>query len=186
MKNGAFKRLVCAAVLLLAVCSCAHRPAVVLSGFGENEVVLPTQESCISHPADGIENGLSAAVGKLGTVESVFCAALPDGLYLTASVKNESDSAVICAALRTFLSQNGIDAYCVVLSEGALIKERGRNPEFITRAPEATVEQPSVWITAGGSKYHFKHDCGGMEGAYSVTLTEALDMGREPCSRCCK
>lgn len=44
----------------------------------------------------------------------------------------------------------------------------------------------TVWITASGSKYHNKPDCGNSNPATStqITLSEAQARGYEPCSKC--
>lgn len=41
-----------------------------------------------------------------------------------------------------------------------------------------------VWVTASGSKYHSKSDCGGMSNAYEITLEEAKQRGLTPCKKC--
>ena len=43
-----------------------------------------------------------------------------------------------------------------------------------------------VWLSATGSKYHNKPDCGRMNPnkAYQVTLSEAESQGYGPCSKC--
>ncbi|MBQ9610616.1 MAG: DUF4236 domain-containing protein [Lachnospiraceae bacterium] len=41
-----------------------------------------------------------------------------------------------------------------------------------------------VWVTASGSKYHSKSDCGGISGAYQITLEEAETRGLTPCKKC--
>ena len=42
----------------------------------------------------------------------------------------------------------------------------------------------TVWVTASGSKYHSKSDCGGISNAYQITLEEAEQRGLTPCKKC--
>ena len=42
----------------------------------------------------------------------------------------------------------------------------------------------TVWVTASGSKYHTKSDCGGISNAYQITLEEAEQRGLTPCKKC--
>ena len=43
-----------------------------------------------------------------------------------------------------------------------------------------------VWISATGSKYHSKNDCGSMNpsNATQISLDDANARGMSPCSRC--
>lgn len=44
-----------------------------------------------------------------------------------------------------------------------------------------------VWVQkSGGSKYHSKSDCSGMQNALQITEQEAISKGYEPCKRCHK
>ena len=53
-------------------------------------------------------------------------------------------------------------------------------------APESTEQETYVWISASGSKYHSRPDCGTMNPDLAVEMTEAeaAAQGYEPCSRC--
>lgn len=52
-----------------------------------------------------------------------------------------------------------------------------------TPAPEAS--EPMVWIpTKGGTKYHKKSTCSGMDGPEQVTISEAEARGFTPCKKC--
>lgn len=48
----------------------------------------------------------------------------------------------------------------------------------------AQPQEPMVWIPASGSKYHSNSSCSGMNNPTQVTLSEAQNMGYEPCKRC--
>lgn len=41
-----------------------------------------------------------------------------------------------------------------------------------------------VYVSASGSKYHSRPDCGNMSGAKQIPLSEAVARGLTPCSRC--
>ena len=60
--------------------------------------------------------------------------------------------------------------------------------ETTTQPDAAQRQQPTekmVWIpTNGGTKYHRKPDCSGMEDPIEVTESEAIAQGFEPCGRC--
>ena len=57
-----------------------------------------------------------------------------------------------------------------------------------TKAPLTLNKTDTVYITASGSKFHIKNDCGNMNpnNAKSLTVEEALAKGKEPCKRCLK
>lgn len=48
----------------------------------------------------------------------------------------------------------------------------------------STDKSEKVWVTASGSKYHSKSDCGGISNAYQITLSEAEQRGLTPCKKC--
>lgn len=52
--------------------------------------------------------------------------------------------------------------------------------------PSGAEQENQVWISASGSKYHSRPDCGTMnpEHAVEMTETEAAAQGYEPCGRC--
>lgn len=50
-------------------------------------------------------------------------------------------------------------------------------------AEEKTAEK-TVYVSATGSKYHSKPDCGNMSSAKEITLSEAQSRGLTACSRC--
>lgn len=60
--------------------------------------------------------------------------------------------------------------------------DQGTQPE-VTDAPDQTV---MVWISATGSKYHNKPDCGNMNPDKAVQMSEADAQagGYEPCKKC--
>lgn len=41
-----------------------------------------------------------------------------------------------------------------------------------------------VWVSKTGSKYHYIQDCSGMKNPIETTLSNALAMGKQPCSNC--
>lgn len=41
-----------------------------------------------------------------------------------------------------------------------------------------------VWITEKGKRYHASPDCSNMKAPYRVSLNDAQDMGRTPCTKC--
>lgn len=52
-----------------------------------------------------------------------------------------------------------------------------------------TIEEPEpqeamVWVTATGSKYHGRPNCGNTKSASQVPISRAIAMGLEPCKRC--
>ena len=52
-----------------------------------------------------------------------------------------------------------------------------------TPAKEESTEK-TVYVSATGSKYHSKPDCGNMSSAKEITLSEAQSRGLTACSRC--
>lgn len=45
-------------------------------------------------------------------------------------------------------------------------------------------QEQMVWIPQSGSKYHSDPSCSGMNNPRQVTITEAQNMGYEPCKKC--
>lgn len=58
-------------------------------------------------------------------------------------------------------------------------------PSFEPDASNDKKTSQGVYRTPSGKRYHFDAECGG-ENSYSVTMTEALDAGLAPCSKCAK
>lgn len=53
------------------------------------------------------------------------------------------------------------------------------------QVPASSEQQVMVWVpTKGGTKYHRRSGCSGMEDPVQVTLDEAKAMGFEPCGKC--
>ncbi len=50
--------------------------------------------------------------------------------------------------------------------------------------PAETQQGVMVWITATGSKYHCKPNCGNTKNASEIPLDRARALGYEPCKRC--
>ena len=42
----------------------------------------------------------------------------------------------------------------------------------------------TVWCSRTGSKYHYSSSCSGMKNPVAMTLQQAVDSGRQPCSKC--
>ena len=66
-------------------------------------------------------------------------------------------------------------------------KEAETETQEETKAPETTkreTEAVKVWITKKGKKYHSDPDCSNMKAPWQVTIDEAEDLGRGPCSKC--
>lgn len=51
-----------------------------------------------------------------------------------------------------------------------------------TQATKA--QEPLVWISHSGKKYHSKASCSGMKGPEQVTLSQAQRRGKTPCKKC--
>lgn len=42
----------------------------------------------------------------------------------------------------------------------------------------------TVWVSRKGTKYHYSSTCSGMKSPTAMTLQQALDAGKSPCSKC--
>ena len=42
----------------------------------------------------------------------------------------------------------------------------------------------TVWCSRSGSKYHYSPTCSGMKNPIAMTLQQAVDSGKQPCSKC--
>lgn len=88
------------------------------------------------------------------------------------SLKSENEN------LRTTAANNATNSGSGSVGSGGGTLEAGW-----TSSTEST---STVWITATGSKYHNKPDCGNSNPATSsqISLSEAQARGYEPCSKC--
>lgn len=57
--------------------------------------------------------------------------------------------------------------------------------EYVRSAVPTPAER-MVWIPRTGSKYHSKSTCSNMKNPRQVTISEAIRLGYEPCSKCNK
>ena len=76
-----------------------------------------------------------------------------------------------------------------VYSTSASVNETVQSEDPGTQETYAVQETPTtrmVWISATGSKYHSKNDCGSMNpsNATQISLDDANARGMSPCSRC--
>ena len=56
--------------------------------------------------------------------------------------------------------------------------------QSVANSSSGNSSSEQVWVTASGSKYHSKSDCGGISNAYPITLEEAETRGLTPCKKC--
>ncbi|MBR1817056.1 MAG: DUF4236 domain-containing protein [Lachnospiraceae bacterium] len=56
--------------------------------------------------------------------------------------------------------------------------------QSVANSSSGNSSSEQVWVTASGSKYHSKSDCGGISNAYQITLEEAETRGLTPCKKC--
>lgn len=66
---------------------------------------------------------------------------------------------------------------------GKVIYDKFQTAADAAAAEEKTAEK-MVYVSATGSKYHSKPDCGNMSSAKEITLSEAQSRGLTACSRC--
>lgn len=66
---------------------------------------------------------------------------------------------------------------------GKVIYDKFQTAADAAAAEEKTAEK-TVYVSATGSKYHSKPDCGNMSSAKEITLSEAQSRGLTACSRC--
>lgn len=79
------------------------------------------------------------------------------------------------------------NVYCYNVQPGINIDYATGNSCLAAENYSASGKQSGqmVWVPAsGGSKYHTKKDCSGMENAVQITEEEALRRGYEACKRC--
>lgn len=65
-----------------------------------------------------------------------------------------------------------------------LAAEQAEQERIAAEQAATQPQEPMVWIPASGSKYHSSSSCSGMNNPTQVTLSEAQNMGYEPCKRC--
>lgn len=66
---------------------------------------------------------------------------------------------------------------------GKVIYDKFQTAADAAAAEKKTAEK-TVYVSATGSKYHSKPDCGNMSSAKEITLSEAQSRGLTACSRC--
>lgn len=49
---------------------------------------------------------------------------------------------------------------------------------------ESSYQEPMVWISGSGTKYHSRSSCSNMRDPWQVTISEAQSIGRTPCKKC--
>ncbi len=58
-------------------------------------------------------------------------------------------------------------------------------PSALSKRPSPAPEQTQmVWLPKSGTKYHYKSTCSNMKSPTEVTITEAINRGYGPCSKC--
>lgn len=67
--------------------------------------------------------------------------------------------------------------------QAAAEQEQAQQEEQVSQEQQQPQEQ-MVWIPQSGSKYHSNPSCSGMNNPTQVTLSEAQNMGYEPCKKC--
>ena len=70
---------------------------------------------------------------------------------------------------------DGRQIYCVVTDK------YGKTVKSDVVALSMTV--PAIYVNESGTKYHYDPNCAG-KSAYEVSLSEAIDAGKTPCSKC--
>ena len=62
---------------------------------------------------------------------------------------------------------------------------KGYSYPSVTQAKKPS-EESTVWVTAGGKKYHNNPNCSKMRSPVEMDLMEAIEKGYEPCGKCYK
>ena len=82
-------------------------------------------------------------------------------------------------------------AFAAPVSQAALSVQAAFAAESV---PQETLQQGgielqadmerTVWCSRSGSKYHYSSTCSGMKNPIAMTLQQAVDSGKQPCSKC--
>lgn len=130
-------------------------------------------------------------IGILIAIAAIVCVAgaLKDNFAKRAATAQTAAITQSAAATGTDAAATGTDA--AAADNAATAKGTGNaaapaagTADSTANAADDASAQTKVWISGSGTKYHTRPDCSGMENATEITLSEALNMGKEACKRC--
>ena len=171
-----------------------------INSSGESEAEPPTASSVLpasvsstlleeGPPASSTLMDVSAASETVSSIspseeesaESEASAAVEAGASADSETDSNSDSAAGAVVVPA-------PAPVAVETAPAESQPQSKSAPAASQASAASQEpeqqEVMVWITATGSKYHNKSNCGNTKNASQVPLERALALGLEPCKRC--
>ena len=141
-------------------------------------LVLSVASSIATGEAEEEIPSSSAVSSSVSSVPSSSVAASSE------AASSEADS--VPAASSEAVSAPASSVERAASSEAAAVVPAAPSSQAISEPPaESETQAVMVWIpTHGGTKYHSKATCSGMDDPEQVTLEEAQAMGFTPCGRC--
>ena len=111
-------------------------------------------------------------------------------MYATANLNVRSGPGTDYSILTTLKS--GQEISVLNQSDGWAEIEYTPSPAYVSTSyisPDQPVEEtvdegPMVWVSYYGKKYHSNPYCSGMKGPTEMSLKDAQDIGKTPCSKC--
>lgn len=80
--------------------------------------------------------------------------------------------------------ENEVDYYKDLNSSTSSRSSGPWTAERVRSVHEGTTYGPTVYVSRTGTKYHSNPSCGNMSDPWVMSMSEAIDIGREPCSKC--
>lgn len=164
----------CGTVLITFVCCMIF--AGIVSGFGNKD---PVNEDIETSSAAVIESAETEAIEKRI-------------MYATADLNVRSGPGTSYNVISTL--PEGSEISVIGEDNGWAEIEYSQSPAYVSSSyidseqptEEAAEEDqgPMVWVSYSGSKYHSNPSCSGMKGPREMTLKQAQNMGKTPCSKC--
>lgn len=114
------------------------------------------------------------------------CSGMEGAIYGTLSYALALDKTPcpVCITARAELRDYNGAAYITDAYTGEILAAISK-PAPAEPDPKAELlAEATVYCTEGGSYYHSYADCSGMLNASAISLSEAVDMGKEACPRC--
>lgn len=166
----------CGTALIFFIC-CAIFVGVV-SGFGRKD------------PVDNVAE--TSAVASVESTEDETESVEKRIMYTTADLNVRSGPGTSYEVISTL--SKGTEITVIAENNGWAEIEYSQSPAYVSlsyidseQPTEETTEAdqgPMVWVSYSGSKYHSNPSCSGMKGPTKMTLKQAQNMGKTPCSKC--
>lgn len=103
----------------------------------------------------------------------------------TESYQSESEINIGTTTENLSLETTGVETvYTTSIVETSAVETIATTQTEQITVESTTKQEQMVWIPESGKKYHSKSSCSNMQNPIQVTISQAKNMGYEPCKRC--